>query len=204
MKTNISLIALMVLSFAIALAGYKVKPLPVRSAMQYPSRQEFQKLTIAAQPFATEEALQSIFDRKDIYESGFVGVLVVVENGNDFPVEIREKDIYLVAPGGNQATVPAEDVVVRLLYGKLAGQLPSKKGSLGRLKNNDLMDDFTRKAFGTRFIAPFSSEHGLVFFRHDRSERFLKGTKLYFPKVYNMKTDEELIFFEFDLVLQEK
>ncbi|MGI8783740.1 MAG: hypothetical protein ACR2L2_08860 [Acidobacteriota bacterium] len=183
----------------LALAGYKFKPLPVEAASSYVARQEFQKLTIGARTFASESELTGIFDRKDIYKNGYVAVLLVVQNDNDFPVELSNGDIYLVTSEGNRRAVPPETVITRL-HGRIPGDTRQKRSVLGALKGNEWAEDLDKKAWGRKIIAPFSSDHGLAYFQHDSTPDFFRGTKLYLPKVYNMQTDQELIFFEFDLM----
>ncbi|HSR53773.1 MAG TPA: hypothetical protein VLV83_23350, partial [Acidobacteriota bacterium] len=89
------------------LAGYKIKPLDPKPAVEYASHQDFQNVVIGAQAAVTEEGVLSLFDSKKIHKKGVMPVVVVVENNNDFPIRVDADSIFLVlSDGTNLRSMP--------------------------------------------------------------------------------------------------
>lgn len=191
------LFSLLLLSAGLA-AGYEFKEIVVRPAVEYGAHQNFQNVSIGAEAFNTEEEVLQILDTKKLCQRYLMAVLIVVENNNDFAVELREEDIYLIsADGTNIPTIPASEALLTVSLKKSPSEYPDPK-ALAKAINKDMRLDFERKAFSEKLIAPGGTDYGLVFFPLLDDEQ-LRGTRLYFPEIRNMTSGENLMFFEFSL-----
>lgn len=180
-------------------AKYEVKDLQISAASEYTAHQNFQDLVIGAEPYETEAKTLEIFDTEKLHEKGILPILLVIDNHNVFPVQILEKDIYLIDNNGTQQRpIPLMDVLLEISLKKPIAEYADKK-NIDKLVKKDLRLDFEHKSFGEKLIGPGSSDHGIVFFRLP-PEGKLEGHRLYFPEVINFQTRQALIFFEFDLV----
>jgi hypothetical protein len=194
-------VLLIAAAFSALSAGYEVKDFHIKPAAQYTAHLDFQNIVIAAYPCETEGKTLEIFDTKKLHEKGFLPVLLVIENGNEFPIRIHEADIYLVQNSGSrQGTVPYVDVLLEInSKNPISYKSGQKQLLLNKVVKKEMRLDFEHKSFGEKLIGPFSEDHGVVFFRLPQGGN-LKGSRLYFPEVVNVTTDEPLVFFEFDLV----
>jgi len=192
--------ALLVAALAVSpLLGfkYKIKDLQIRPAREYASFQDFQNLVIAAYPYSDQERVDQIFDTDKLIEKGFLAILVVIENNNSFPVQIQDKDIYLVdSRGQRERRLHYSDVLLSVSLDKPPSAYSPK--DLQRKVDKQMRIDFEHKAFVERLVAPNSSDYGIVFFKLPE-EGDLEGYSLYLPQIVNFSTQELLIFFEFEL-----
>ena len=177
---------------------YKIKDLQIRPAAEYASHLDFQNVTIAAWPCHTQERSDEIFDAERMHERGFLPVLVVVENRNDFPISIEETDIFLVDRRGQRYPRVAAFEVMLAVGLKEPPSSYSNATQLVRKIDKNMSLDFEHKAFGEKLIAPHDSDHGVVFFRLPE-DGDLSGYSVYFPTVVNFSTSDPLVFFEFEL-----
>lgn len=181
-------------------AKYKIKEIKVKPAREYPAHQDFQKITIAADPCDTEEKTIELFDTDKLHKKQIMPVLLVIENNNDFAIRLHEKGIFFVA--SDDTNFPAMSYVDVLLHISMRKPLTSistrREVLIHSVGNKEMVMDFEHKAFGEKLIAPHSSDYGVVFFPLPEEED-LAGTRLYLPGVYNVTEDEEMMFFEFEL-----
>jgi len=182
------------------LAGYKAKEIPLKPALEYPAHQDFQSIAIGAYPCNSLARTQEIFDTDKLIEKRILPVLVVIENKNDFPVQLTDTSIYLLDKTGQRnPTIPYVDVLLRINSKKPLSMLSGPKDLLAtKLVKKEMLQDFEQKALGERTIQPSSSEHGVVFFEMPAGGD-LTGYSLYFPEIINVTSGEPLIFFEFEL-----
>ncbi len=180
-------------------AKYKIKDIQALPAAEYKAHQNFQNIVIGARPYATEGEVQEIYDVKKLHEKGFLPVLVVVENNNDFAIQMHGAQIFLLLEDGtNVPPVPMNDVLLEISLDKpLTAYSTRKEILLRQAVKPEMYMDFEHKAFGEKLIAPHSSDFGVVFFPLPEGD--LSQCRLYFPEVVNLTNDETLMFFEFPL-----
>lgn len=194
-------IAVVALSVGMAEAKYKARPLPLRSALEYVAHQDFQKVVIGAFPATTAEDTERLFDTDKVYEKRFLPVLLIIENNNDFPIRIDGSDVYLTeGDGSKQAPVSFLDVLLKIGKEKPRSNYSSKEELVRKAVKREVFEDFQGKAFLQRTIEPGQSGHGVVFFKVPYGG--MEGATLYFPEVINVRDQEALIFFEFELFPQ--
>ncbi len=180
-------------------AKYEVRDLQIGPANQYKAHLDFQNVVIAAYPCETETKTLELFDAEKLHEKGFLPILLVIENNNVFPIQISERDIYLVDRNGKQdRPIPYLDVLLEISLKKPITESLSKQ-QLDKIIKKEMRLDFEHKSFGEKLIGPNSTDHGVIFFRLPQDGK-LNGYRLYFPEVLNFAEREALIFFEFDLV----
>lgn len=183
------------------LAKYKIRKIQLKPAKEYSAHQDFQRIVIGAYPCDTEARILELFDTKKLHEKEIMPILVVVENNNDFAIRLHERDIFLIdTDGTNRPAIPFTDVLLRISSKKPLSGYPTDPRDLRRaVRSKEMLQDFEHKTFGERLIPPHDSDSGVVFFDLPE-EGILAGTRLYFPAVFNLTEDSQLIFFEFELI----
>lgn len=198
---SLLMLASALLALPLCAAKYKVKDPEIRAGIEYASHQDFQNLVVAAWPCHKLERTLELFDTPKLHEKGILPVLIVLENRNSFPVLIREEDILLVTPDrSRQVPIPYTDVLLEISLKKpLSNYSSPKQLLLQKSVKKEMLQDFERKAFGEKIVAPADTEHGVVFYRLP-ADADLSGHFLYLPAVINFAEREPLMFFEFELV----
>jgi hypothetical protein len=180
-------------------ARYRPKELNVKPAAEYPYRQDFQNIVIAAQPYITQEETQELFDTKRLYERQIMPVLVVVQNNNDFAVRLNGDSIFFVDKNRTQhQPIPYQEVLLRVSLNRPLTTQSTRPEVLLRGVNRDMRMDFEHKAFGEKLIAPHGSDYGVVFYPRPEDAN-LFGSRIFIPEIYNLTENEQLIFFEFPI-----
>ena len=183
-------------------AKYKIKEIEVLGASSYAAHQDFQGIVIGAFACETSEKAQTLFDSEQFEEKGILPVLLVVDNRNEFAIRLHEKDVFLIDREGNHhSTIPYHEVLLRLTLKKpLSSYSTQKELLLRHVRDENMVLDFEKKAFGDKFVGPQSSDYGVVFFESPGKD--LAGIRLYLPEIYNASQGETLIFFEFNVAEQ--
>ena len=182
-----------------AYAKYKILDIQVKPAAEYSAHQNFQEVVIGAYPYDTLTKVKEIFDTDKLTKKGFLPVLLVIENNNSFPIQVFEEEVYLVEKSGiRQRALRYIDVLIAAhLKDPLSESSGNKQLQLDKLVKKEMLLDFEHKSFGEKLIAPFGSDHGVVFFR--LPDEGHKNSYLYFPEIINLSKGEALMFFEFPL-----
>ncbi len=201
-------IGLLVLCCSVPLlGGYKSVKVKVDRASTYPSYQRQGKVVIAADPYLTKEKIVTAFDAKDLEKLGIVPVNIILTNEGEEPVLLSGEDVTLLdSKNRSIGQIPAEEVVQTLLN-KSRGTsrrpvptpfpLPRRDGGQGEAF--DLGTDFSNKSLKEARVAPDSTSFGFVFFQIQGNPKSLSGFKIYIPEVRNLKTKQNLLFFEIEL-----
>lgn len=201
MRPFMAFVLIMVLMAMICHAEKKDKrSLTIRKVEEYPAHCIADGLAIAADVISTDSAANDIFEYKNLVDLGIVPVLVIIENRGDFAVAIDGPDIYLNL---------ANDKLKPLELPEIAGIVKAKKKSGGlrspipipNLSTGDSKKfaQLESRAFHSKRIPPGISDYGFLFY-HSRSHNILEEMRfLYLPKITNMKTDQDMIYFEIPL-----
>ncbi len=187
---------IVVLALDLLFAGYKIKEVNIKAAGEYASRQSLQNVVIGARAFDTEEEILSVFDTKKLYTNRIMPVLVVIENNNDFAIHLSGSDIYLSDAGVNRRSTPYAEVLLDIAKKKKGAYSTHEDVLLRAIKNQDMVADFERKSFGEKLIPPYGSDFGIVFFDLIPLNQ---ETQIYIPSITNLETQQDLMFFEFEL-----
>jgi len=197
---QLTLVVIILLAASPILFGkYKIIEIQLKAPSEYSSHQNFQEIVIGAYPCETEAKVKEIFDTDKLIEKGFLPVLLVIENNNNFPIRMFEEEVFLVEKSGKrQRSMNYVDVLMAVhLKDPLSQKSGDKQLSIEKLVKKDMLQDFERKSFGEKLIAPYGNDHGVVFFRIP--EEGLADSYLYLPEILNVTDGEPLMFFEFPL-----
>ena len=191
-------IPIFILGGSTGFAKYKIKDLPIKPAQEYDSHQDFQNIVIGAYPGETEVKALELFDTEKLYKRQILPVLVVIENNNEFAIQIHEQDIVLIAQDGTHfPSLPYQVVLLHIVNRPLI-TYATQPDLLRKLVGKEMTMDYENKAFGERLIGPGGSDFGVIFFSLPKKENML-GARLYLPEITNISDEQQLMFFEFEL-----
>jgi hypothetical protein len=200
--------ALPVLLVSTTLAGYKSLKVKVDPARTYPFHQTQGNVTIAVDPYETGEKIKSAFDVKGMEKLGIIPVNIIISNDGEDLVSVSGQDINLLDDKNRSIeSIPTEEVVHSILNRGKESSAPGRTRSPLPLPRRDGMrgdafeieTDFTNKALKEARVAPRTTASGFVFFRLPNKQMKLSGYKIYIPEVKNLKTKQNLLFFEIEI-----
>ncbi len=181
--------AVLVVLVAVPLLGgdYQIKTVKVNAVDSYPAKVTIDGLTIAADPYPTDEKSYSAFDVKDLNSKGYFPIHLVIRNSSAEFVTVRTRNITLVtAEGQTLYTTPATLVVQDVIKGGLVSKLPKMKShdQSTSTKTGSPLLDFTGKEMTNRQIEPGAVSDGFIFFYTDEPKKpIFSGSKLVIPQV---------------------
>jgi hypothetical protein len=175
----------------------------------YASRQSQGKVTIAADPYPTENRIRTVFDVKGLSELGLVPINLIISNQGPDALSVNGATITLLDPeyGSLQALSPIEvvDMILRQDRSRrrpLGISLPRLGLGRGRSRVEkqalELEDDFVRKSLKPR-IRPRAVAWGFVFFQLPERKSHLKNYKIIIPDIQNTRTKQKLLYFDIGL-----
>lgn len=189
--------AIALLSIAAAGAD-KAAPFKAKPAAEYENKSSFDKVTIAVEPFDTEEETQSAFGKIHPPRYGVLPVLVVIQNDRATPLDGRLLKFHYKVRGEPEieATPSGE---IRFAAGGPAmpkvGQPPSTLPLPvpRRMKKNPLSDPIIdERAFAAKMIAPGESASGFVYFQTE----YHGGATITLAGLRDPATGKDLFFVE--------
>lgn len=179
---------LIVLCAAASVAfDYQTKEVRVQPIEFYPARVDLGGVTIAADPYNSDEKAFTAFDVKNLNTRGYFPVHVIIRNSSQTYFNIRTRNVVLITASGQQlyttpATVVVEDVIKASLVSKIP-KMKSRDMSVST-KAGSPLSDFTNKELTNRAIDPGTVSDGfLFFFTPEPKPGFFVGSTLYIPKL---------------------
>jgi hypothetical protein len=174
----------------------RFEPGPIDS---YPGRLTIQKLTIAADPFGSEEKTRQAFGKLNPNQYGVLPVLLVMKNDGGETISLETMRIEYIQPSRQRIeATPAADVR-RIGGGQkpkiYPGPLPTPTPRLGGKKNPLTAEEIEGRAFAARMLPPGESASGFVYFQASHRP----GSVLYITGVREAATRRELFYFEIPL-----
>ncbi len=192
MKSLLNCLALLAVVTSTLAADYQMKSVAVLPVESYPSRVTISGITIAADPYPTDEKSFTAFDIKDLNTKGYFPVHVIIQNSSPNFVSIRTRNVVLVTTGGQElyttsATIVVQDVVKAGFVSKLP-KMKSHDASTSTRTGSPLVD-FTGKELTNRQIEPGSVTDGFIFFYNAEPKKpFFNGAKLLIPQLIDEAT----------------
>jgi hypothetical protein len=189
-----------------AAAGYKSVRVKVEPAGSYAFHQKQGAITIAADPYETQDKIKTAFDLKELEKLGIVPVHLIVSNDGEDTISISGQDVNLLdANNRSFEPLPVDDVVRAVVYkgnprsNRAPSPIPLPRGEGRRGDAFEIETDLTNKALKELRVPPKTTLGGFVFFRLPNNRMRLGGYKVYVPEVRNLKTQQNLLFFEIEL-----
>jgi hypothetical protein len=191
-KRFVPLVLVAFFAFAADRTTFQSKP-----AGEYPKRMTSEKVTIAAQPFITDDEAKEPFGKVNPWRYGVLPVLVVVQNDSAETLRVDRMRVSYVLPDNSKVeATPASDV--KFLLGAKAPKSipgPSLPGvHLGGAKKSPLSEwEIEGRAFAAKVIPPGQSASGFFYFQTDNTSA---AASVYITGLVNAGTGKELYYFE--------
>ncbi len=166
-------------------ADYQIKTVKVLPIESYPARATIEGVTVAADPYPTDEKSSTAFDVKEMNSKGYFPVHVIIMNSTSHALSVRTRNIVLVLAGGQELyTTPATLVV----------QDVAKKGGATSMKAGSALLDFTAKELTNMAVEPGAVANGFVFFFYGQGVKkiLIAGATLRIPKIEDETTQKDL------------
>jgi hypothetical protein len=170
----------------------------VKPAASYAHRQTSEKVTIAAQPFETDEQSRDAFGKINPFRYGVLPVLIVIQNDGPDAVKLEQAKFAYIQPDGKQIeATPAQDV--RFIRGtKAPKEIPTPIGiKVKRPPKNPLAEwEIEGRAFAAKMLPAGQSASGFVYFQVDQTSA---AASVDISGLANPVTGKELFYFEIPL-----
>jgi hypothetical protein len=206
-STGIVCAWILVIAAPLLRAEYKSLKVVVQPAKEYSCFQIQGSVTIAVDPYLDNEKIRTAFDVKDMVKKGVYPFHIIISNESDDLISIDGPSILLNAPDHqDRESLTPEDVV-----GVLLSRSPSRTGKgpsypspipIPIKKGDDSFElhaDLTRKELRKLRIEPHTTGAGFLYFQMPPGTKELKGWRVFIPKVRNLKTQKDFLFFEIEL-----
>ena len=188
----------LLLSIAAAYAADKEIPFRPAAASTYPSKLSDSGLTIAADPYTTDEKLKTAFGKLDPNEFGVLPVLVVIQNDSGKSIRLDNLRARYNGPLSNRVdAIPAKEV--RYMKGPdKPKMIPGPTGGIkiGKTKKNPLDAwEIEGRSFTAKMLPAGQSAYGFFYF----STALQRGATIYLTGMREAATGKELLYFEIPL-----
>jgi hypothetical protein len=179
-------------SVVLTASDYQIKTVNVLPIESYPARKELAGVTVAADPYPTDEKSFTAFDVKRLNSRGYFPVHVIIKNDTSKFMSIQTRNVVLVTSSGQKLyTTSATLVVDDVIKSGLVLKAPKKS----KLKNSGSpLTDFTNKELANRTIDPATVSDGFLFFffaPNLQSNPFV-GSSLYIPQIVEEGTRNQV------------
>jgi len=203
MKGIVTAVMVALCAVPLAAGDYQIKTVKVNPVDSYPARATIEGLTIAADPYPTDERSYTAFDVKDLNSRGYFPVHLIIRNSSSAFITIRTRNITLTTADGQKLyTTPATIVVQDVIKAGFVSKLPKMKSrdqSTSTRTGSPLLD-FTGKELTNRQIEPGAVSDGFLFFYTDEPKKpIFSGSKLLIPQLLDESSQKPLGPFEIPL-----
>jgi len=167
---------------------------------QYPHRQTSEKVTIAAQPFLTDDETKEAFGKLNPWRYGVLPVLVVIQNDGKDTLRLDRMKVSYVLPDNTRIeATPASDV--KYARGaKAPKNLPSPSIPglhIGQGGKNPLAAwEVEGRAFAAKVLPPGQSASGFFYFQTPDTSA---AASIYIDGLTNAVSGSQLYYFEIPL-----
>lgn len=180
-----------------ALAAEKNQFRP-RPAADYPHRQTSQNVTIAAQPYTTDDEAKEAFGKVNPWRYGVLPVLIVIRNDSPHALRLdRARFTYELPDGSKIQSTPASDVKF-ILGAKKPRHMPGPVGVvLPKGGKNPLAQwEIEGRALVAQVVPPGDSASGFVYFQTPQAS---DAASVYIDAIMDAVTSRDLFYFEIPL-----
>jgi hypothetical protein len=154
---------------------YQIKTVKVLPIQSYPARATVQGVTVAADPYPTDEKSFTAFDVKDLNSRGYFPVHVIIHNSTENFLSLKTRNVVLVTATGQELYTTSATVLVGDIF---------KGGQSTSMKKGSPLLDFTEKELTSRQITPEKVINGFLFFYSSEPKKNLFiGSTLRIPQI---------------------
>jgi hypothetical protein len=217
--TRMKIASSAIISVALPLTMFLLSAKPPASAQQQSSSKPIttasldshEGLTIAADPWLSAERYRQAFPKKSPYAAGILAVKVTLRNDSaeSIRVGLERIRLNLTFDDNNRQELPSltsEQLADAVLHPRVKSPsrpripLPLPSSSGGRDKS---WEQYQKLAEDNRLhagvIAPHSTIEGLLYFDLQNQFDMLANARLYFPDLFALEKNQELMYFDIDL-----
>jgi hypothetical protein len=180
MRSLAAIIGTVLVAGILLAAVYTVKSVKVLPIESYSAQTSIGGVTIAADPYSTDEKSFSAFDVRDLNSRGYFPIHIIIQNKSPDFLSIHTRNVLLVTKEGEQLyTTPSSLVVEDVVDSGLS--------------NTTALTDFTGKELTNRWIDPGMVTDGFLFFYTPEPKvNLFEGSTLYIPKLEREGTGEAM------------
>jgi len=183
-------------SIAAASGADNDKPkLDVRPAAEYPHRQSGEKVTVAAQPYETDEQAKQAFGKVNPWRMGVLPVLIVIQNDGPDSISLEKIRFEYELPDRTHIeNTPAQDV--KYIEGAQKPKIrpnPIGRNSVSRPKSPLAEWEIEGRAFAAKMLPPGQSASGFVYFQVPQSSA---AAQVVVSGMVHAGTGKEFYYFE--------
>ncbi len=186
MRRHAYTLCLLLCSILLMGAAYRIKTVKIRPIESYPAQTTASGITVAADPYTTDERSYKAFDYKKLNSRGYFPVHVIIQNNTqDFWI-VRTRNIVLITESAEHVyTVPGNVVAEDLFSGSDLDKMPDKPRKPSKTtRPGTPLSDFTEKDLTNRLLEPGKISHGfLFFFNPDPAKNPFQGATLFIPRI---------------------
>jgi hypothetical protein len=168
-------------------AEYHIKSVRVLPIDSYPSRMTLEGITIAVDPYSTDEKSYTAFDIRDLNSRGYFPVHVLVRNLTTNYVQVRTQSVMLLTKEKQSLYATSSALVIEdIIKAGFVSKLPKMKSHdlSTSTKPGSPLVDFTSKELRNEQIEPGSTINGFLFFYSgDGRKDILAGSILTVPSL---------------------
>ena len=183
------------LSITAAFAADKETPFKAPSAGSLVNHQTNAQVTIAVDPYVTDDKVKTAFGKLNPYQYGILPVLVVIQNDSDKAIKLDRIKTEYVSGNERVEATPARDVRY-LKPPNRPNLLPGPTATIGKAikpKKNPLDEwEIEGRAFSAAVLPPGQSASGFFYFQADLHH----GSTLYLNGLTEVGTGKDLFYFE--------
>ncbi len=186
MKKRLSILWLVFGVIALMASDYKMKTAKVLPIESYPARMTVGGITIAADPYDTDEKSYTAFDIKKLNSQGYFPLHVIIQNTSQEYLMVRTRNIVLITESAQQLfTIPAAVLAEDLFKGKSLDKMPEKDRTTAASRNlGTPLSDFAQKDLTNKLLEPGKVSDGFIFFFTSSPKKNLfAGSTLFIPKL---------------------
>jgi hypothetical protein len=186
---------------ALAAAADDKNSFQAKPATDYAHRQTSEKVTIAVEPYITDEQAREAFGKTNPFRNGVLPVLVVVKNDSPNAIRVdRARFLYELPDHSKVEATPAGEL--KFIRGARAPNNPNERPSvagvkLGKAPKTPFAEwEIEGRAFAAKMIPPGQSASGFVYFQ---TEVTSAAALVYISGLLNAASGNELYYFEIPL-----
>ncbi len=187
MRSKLGILWILFGTMLLSAFDYQVKTVKVLPIESYPAQVTLGGVTIAADPYSTDDKSFSAFDVKNLNSRGYFPLHVIIRNASSDFLTIHTRNVVLITASGQQLyTTPATVIVDDVFKASLVSKLPKMKSHdlSTSTKPGSPLSDFTGKELTNRFLDPGKVADGfLFFFTPEPKKNIFEGSTLFIPKI---------------------